>query len=218
MGADYTARFARRPAPDRVQRRRILPRSRHRPVAVTEGSRTRNLNKTGVRLWSDCPLDEHREVRRGDALDAIADRANRGARSDQRGRTVGAPPRCRAQTSCHAFDLEDHCRDMRRALEHLTGPSIETAASLEDRLDPASMKSTTNSHVEAHHVRPWRLGLVAQRDGPGATERADLLTLSDRRVRRGRRDRSLRLVVDPPRSRLKPDATGAPPVTRNSDR
>ena len=83
---------------------------------------------------------------------------------------------------------------MRRALEHLTGPSIETAASLEDRLDPASMMSTTNRHVEAHHVRPWRLGLVTQRDGPGANERAEFPTLSERRVRRGRRDRSLRLV------------------------
>jgi len=79
---------------------------------------------------------------------------------------------------------------MRRALEHLTGPSIETAARLEDRLDPASMMSTTNRHVEAHHVRPWRLGLVTQRDGPGANERAEFPTLSERRVRRGRRDRS----------------------------
>ena len=31
----------------------ILPRSRHLPNASTEGSRTRNLNKTGVRLWTD---------------------------------------------------------------------------------------------------------------------------------------------------------------------
>ena len=92
MGADYTARFARRPAPDRVHRRRILPRSRHRPVAATEGSLTRKVNKTGVRLWSDCPLDEHREVRRGHLLDAIADRSNRSARSDPQGPSVRAPP------------------------------------------------------------------------------------------------------------------------------
>ena len=32
----------------------ILPRSRHLPVAVTEGSRTETLNKTGVRLWTAC--------------------------------------------------------------------------------------------------------------------------------------------------------------------
>jgi hypothetical protein len=64
---------------------------------------------------------------------------------------------------------------MCRVLEHLTGPSIETAASLEDRLDPAPMMSTTNRHVEAHHVWTWRLGLVAQRDGPGADEHAELL-------------------------------------------
>ena len=30
-----------------------LPRSRHRPVTVTEGSPSRNFNKTGVRLWTD---------------------------------------------------------------------------------------------------------------------------------------------------------------------
>ena len=35
---------------------RILPRSRHRPVAVTEGSRNRKVNKTGVRLWTGCPF------------------------------------------------------------------------------------------------------------------------------------------------------------------
>ena len=55
VGADYTARFARRPAPDRVQRRRILPRSRHLPLASTEGSVTRKVNKTVVRLWSGYP-------------------------------------------------------------------------------------------------------------------------------------------------------------------
>jgi hypothetical protein len=35
--------------------RPILPRSRHRPVPVTEGSLTKNLNKTGVRFWTDIP-------------------------------------------------------------------------------------------------------------------------------------------------------------------
>jgi hypothetical protein len=33
--------------------RHSLPRSRHLPTAVTEGSLTENLNKTGVRLWTD---------------------------------------------------------------------------------------------------------------------------------------------------------------------
>ena len=42
--------------------RRILPRSRHLPRASTEGSSTRNLNKTGVRLWTDSSLDQNREV------------------------------------------------------------------------------------------------------------------------------------------------------------
>jgi hypothetical protein len=30
----------------------ILPRSRHLPVAVTDGSLSSNLNKIGVRLWT----------------------------------------------------------------------------------------------------------------------------------------------------------------------
>jgi hypothetical protein len=30
----------------------ILPRSRHLPFASTEGSLTKNLNKTAVRLWT----------------------------------------------------------------------------------------------------------------------------------------------------------------------
>jgi len=32
---------------------RAIPHSRHRPVAVVEGSLTKNVNKTGVRLWTD---------------------------------------------------------------------------------------------------------------------------------------------------------------------
>jgi hypothetical protein len=35
-----------------VHIRPILPRSRHLPVAVTDGRSTRNLNKIGVRLWT----------------------------------------------------------------------------------------------------------------------------------------------------------------------
>jgi hypothetical protein len=31
----------------------ILPRSRHLPVAVTDGSTIRKINKIGVRLWTD---------------------------------------------------------------------------------------------------------------------------------------------------------------------
>jgi hypothetical protein len=33
--------------------RPILPRSRHLPLAVTDGSLTENVNKTGVRFWTD---------------------------------------------------------------------------------------------------------------------------------------------------------------------
>ena len=38
----------------RVERRPILPRSLHRPLASTDGSRTENVDKTGVRLWAEC--------------------------------------------------------------------------------------------------------------------------------------------------------------------
>lgn len=36
----------------RHPQRLILPRSRNRPLASTEGSLTKNLNKIGVRLWT----------------------------------------------------------------------------------------------------------------------------------------------------------------------
>ena len=35
---------------------RSLTRSRHRPFASTDGSRTENINKIGVRLWTDSSL------------------------------------------------------------------------------------------------------------------------------------------------------------------
>ena len=77
----------------KVQRRRILPRSLHLPVAVVDGSLTQNLNKTGVRLWTEPSLDEHGEVGRGDTLDAVAHRADGEARSDERcGTAVAVSP------------------------------------------------------------------------------------------------------------------------------
>jgi hypothetical protein len=127
-----------------------------------------NSNKTGVRLWTHCPFDKHGKIRRGYPLDAIANRSDRCARSDQRGRSVRAAACGRAQTARDAFDLQNHGGDVCRALQHLTGPPIESAAGFEDRLDPASMMAATDRHVEAHDVRPWRVGLLAQRDGPRA--------------------------------------------------
>ena len=50
----------------------LLPRSRHLPVAVTEGSLTRKVNEIGVRLWTDRSFDENSEICRGNALDSIA--------------------------------------------------------------------------------------------------------------------------------------------------
>ena len=44
----------------------ILPRSLHLPLAVTEGSLIENVNKTGVRLWTDSsrPVPETNRGRR----------------------------------------------------------------------------------------------------------------------------------------------------------
>ena len=40
-----------------------LPRSLHLPVASTEGSVTQNLNRIGVRLWTDPSFDQDGETR-----------------------------------------------------------------------------------------------------------------------------------------------------------
>ena len=37
---------------------RNVPRSRHLPTAVTDGSLPENVNKTGVRLWTGCSLEK----------------------------------------------------------------------------------------------------------------------------------------------------------------
>ena len=64
--------------------RPILPRSRHLPLASTDGSSTRNLNKTGVRLWTDRRVG--RELGRTSA---------RAAATWSRGRQVFIPPHAR---------------------------------------------------------------------------------------------------------------------------
>jgi hypothetical protein len=45
--------------------RPILPRSRHRPLASTEGSLIEKVNKTGVRLWTGCSFNESRAASAG---------------------------------------------------------------------------------------------------------------------------------------------------------
>jgi hypothetical protein len=40
-----------------------LPRSLHRPVAVVDGSLTKNTNRIGVRLWTDRSFDKDGEIR-----------------------------------------------------------------------------------------------------------------------------------------------------------
>ncbi len=60
--AMIAATQARRPLSSRLPPPRHPPRSRHLPLASTEGSLTRNLNEIGVRLWTDCSLDEDAEI------------------------------------------------------------------------------------------------------------------------------------------------------------
>jgi hypothetical protein len=84
----------------------ILSRSRHLPVGVVDGSLTENLNKTGVRLWTDPSLDQNRKIGGRHALDPIANHSNRAARSDQRRRTIAATARARQRpTAVRALDL-----------------------------------------------------------------------------------------------------------------
>jgi hypothetical protein len=55
------------------QRRAILPRSRQRPVAVTDGSLTENPNEIGVRLWTESQRRKEEGVRHG-SLHSVSER------------------------------------------------------------------------------------------------------------------------------------------------
>ena len=68
----------------------MLPRSRHLPNGSTDGSLTENLNKIGVRLWTGCSFDEHREIERRDALDPFPQRLDGPARTNERRGAVSA--------------------------------------------------------------------------------------------------------------------------------
>jgi hypothetical protein len=66
--------------------RRYLTRSRHLPVAVVDGSRTENLNKTGVRLW---PIGSH-VTRKIDSFgDTVMERSRRASNASRRPSSCG---------------------------------------------------------------------------------------------------------------------------------
>ena len=96
----------------------ILPSSRHRPRASTDGSLTKNLNKTGVRLWTAPPFSQHREIGGRHPLDSLADAADRLARPDQRRRAVARVMRRRRKPdpANGAFELQHHGRQLRRGV------------------------------------------------------------------------------------------------------
>lgn len=55
MAVDYmAAAFEVNPSLRRRFSAGVFPRSRHLPFAVTDGSLTEKVNKTGVRLWTGC--------------------------------------------------------------------------------------------------------------------------------------------------------------------
>ena len=123
---------------------RILPRSLHRPVAVVEGSLTKNLNKIGVRLWTVSSLDEYCEVGDSDPLDALAHLADGPTGSDERRRAI-APD----------------ARELRRA------PS---ARSISSTSAATCVAASSSSHVHPSSVRPGSNTISIRADCANTTD------------------------------------------------
>jgi hypothetical protein len=141
----------------------ILPRSLHLPVAVTEGSLTRNPNRIGARLWTDRPFDEHGEVRCRDTLDAIADGTDGLTRSDQRRGSIRATPAGQA-AAVQPLDLEDERRNMRCRVQQLARPPVEQSSRFEDRFDSRTMMRGGGRNIETHDLRRSRHSRVIAQD------------------------------------------------------
>ena len=111
-----------------------------------------NLPRHELLAGARFAFDEHREIGRGHALDAVAHGANREARSDERRRAVHAVPAGQA-APLRAFDLEDERGDVRRRVEELARPAVEHARRLEHGLDTRAMMRHAARHVEASSRR-----------------------------------------------------------------
>jgi hypothetical protein len=98
------------------------PPSTSRGPQPRDGSVTKNLNKTGVRLCTAPSPDEHHEIGGGHALDPFADPADRLARTNQRRRAVDRPVQRRPElpSSNGAFELERHGGQLRGGFDQLT--------------------------------------------------------------------------------------------------
>ena len=107
-----TARAAHPLAEVGLPLRVIFPRSRHLPFASTEGRRTRNFNKTGVRLWTDSSFDENCEISDSDPLDALAHLADGPAGPDERRRAIASDARELRRSAQRALDLQHQRGDM----------------------------------------------------------------------------------------------------------
>jgi hypothetical protein len=94
-------------------------------VAVVDGSRTENINKTGVRLWTDPSFDQDREIGRRDALNPIANQSNGTAGSNQRrGAIRSASHTCSNSPSPHMTSSQD-CESRKRMAGVRRSCSIE---------------------------------------------------------------------------------------------
>ncbi len=98
--------------------------------ALVPAAQLVNLSRDELLAGARFALDEHGEIGRGHALDAVAHGANREARSDEGRRAVRAVA-ARQAAPLRAFNLEEQRGDVRRRVEELTRPAVEHPRRLE---------------------------------------------------------------------------------------
>jgi len=121
-------------------------------------------------------LDQHREVRCGDALDPIAHQSNRPARSNQWRGTITATARARKRPSAvRPLDLQEQARYLCSRRQHPTRPFIDRTRRVKHRFQPRPPFDRRSRKVERDDIRTNRVVLVMpEADGGRADERAEL--------------------------------------------
>jgi hypothetical protein len=151
-----------------------------------------------------CPrlaFDQDGEIRRGDALDPLADPADPGTRPDQRRGAIRLPDLRPASTPL--FDLDQQGGELRADGERAALPVVDGVRWLEFRLETDRNRPRRSRDVEGDTTRPLpNQGRVFHRDRARAHDRAQLLfqplpdgprladdrqSARDRRQKRGRR-------------------------------
>jgi hypothetical protein len=116
-----------------------VPRSRHLPVAVVDGSLTKNLNEIRVRLWTGPSLDQYGEIGGRDLLEPGAHRADRQTRADERRGAVGTVRRAAERPAAVGpLELEQQAGHLPGGGEHAPRPLVGRPQRIEDRLDPGA--------------------------------------------------------------------------------